>query len=128
VIVLDTHAWLWWIGEEERLSAKARRAIEGASQVGIPSICCFEATYLAYRGRVSLAPDPVEWVLCALQIQKTRLLALTPAVALRAAALPDSFPRDPIDRLITATAIENLAPLVTRDEAIGSSGVLRTIW
>jgi PIN domain nuclease of toxin-antitoxin system len=56
------------------------------------------------------------------------LLPLSAAVATTGASFPDPFPRDPADRIIAATAIVEGVPLVTADEAIRNSGVVKTIW
>lgn len=52
MIVLDTHAWLWWIRGDSRLGAEARRAIADAATVYIPAICCWEVGMLATKGRL----------------------------------------------------------------------------
>jgi PIN domain nuclease of toxin-antitoxin system len=56
------------------------------------------------------------------------LLTLSPAVAVKAASLPASFPGDPADRLIVATALIESAALVTRDGRIQQSGLVPTVW
>jgi len=55
-------------------------------------------------------------------------LPITPAIAALATQFPESYPRDPADRLIGATARAEGLPLVTRDERIRSSPLLKTIW
>jgi PIN domain nuclease of toxin-antitoxin system len=53
---------------------------------------------------------------------------ITPEIAAFAVQLPSSFPKDPADRLIAATAMVEGAPLITADERIRGAKVLRTIW
>jgi PIN domain nuclease of toxin-antitoxin system len=56
------------------------------------------------------------------------LREITPAVAALATQFPAEFPADPADRLIAATAREGGLSLVTKDERIRSSPLIRTIW
>ena len=53
---------------------------------------------------------------------------ITPAIAALSTQFPEDFPKDPADRLIAATARAEGLPLVTKDERIRSSPLLRTIW
>ena len=126
--VLDTHAWIWWVSEPARLGKGARRLLDGAKRVGVPAICCLEIATLAARGRITLDRPPLEWMHEALALPRVELLALTPAAALKAAALPSTFPGDPADRLVVATALLEAAILVTRDHRIRRSGLVETVW
>jgi len=78
--------------------------------------------------RIALDRDPLDWLDLALSDEATMLLPLTPAVAVRAVKFGNRLPRDPADRLIVATAVEHMAPLVTRDGPITASGLVETIW
>lgn len=65
MIVLDTHAWVWWVSDPERLSARAREAVDQAAKEGelyISSISVWEVALLAERGRLRLAMDVSEWI------------------------------------------------------------------
>lgn len=126
--VLDTHAWLWWVGDPVRLGRAGRRAIDQAESIGIPAICCLEVAALAARGRVELDRPVLDWLHAALALPRVALLPLTPAVAVKAANLPASFPGDPADRLIAATAIVESATLVTKDERIRTFTDVSTVW
>ena len=128
MIVLDTHAWIWWVSEPARLGRIARREIDRAGAIGVPAICCLELATLVSRGRISLDRPPLRWMHEALALPRVDLLALTPAVAIKAAELPVSFPGDPADRLIAATAILESALLITRDERLHESAAVRTAW
>jgi PIN domain nuclease of toxin-antitoxin system len=126
--VLDTHAWIWWVSEPARLGKRARRILDGAKRVGVPAICCLEVATLAARGRITLDRPPLEWIHDALAQPRVELLALTPAVAVKAAALPSTFPGDPADRIVVATAMIESAILVTKDDRIRRSGIVETNW
>ena len=128
MIVLDTHAWLWWVNQPSRLGKAARTLLKGARSVGVPAICCLEVATLVRRGRISLDRPVLEWLAAALDQPGVALIPITPAVATTAADLPATFPGDPADRLITATAILESAALVTRDERLRSFPGVRTVW
>ena len=128
MIVLDTHAWIWWTSEPGKLGRVARREIDRAKKIGVPAICCLELATLAARGRISLDRPPLHWMDDALSLPRVDLLPLTPAVAIKAAELPANFPGDPADRLIAATAILESALLITKDERMQKSQAVRTAW
>lgn len=128
MIVLDTHAWLWWVSEPTRLGKNARRVLDSARRIGVPAICCLEVAVLAARQRIQLDRPPLEWLLAALELPRVDLLPLSAAVAVRAAGLPQSFPGDPADRLIVATAAIEQATLVTRDKQISRSTLVPIAW
>lgn len=115
-ILLDTHVVHWWSAEPDRLSAPAAEALEAADVLAIASISWLELAWLARHERI-IVSVPIRTWLQGLAAQ-TRTLASTPAIADTATALPSSFPGDPADRLIFATAIEHGLQLVTKDRAL----------
>jgi PIN domain nuclease of toxin-antitoxin system len=129
VILLDTHAWLWWVTDPDRLSEPARAAIDGALSVGVSTLSAWEIAMLVVRGRISLDRDVEAWVRQAFAQDRVEALAPSAEIAL-AASLLDSreFPGDPIDRLIYATARAANATLITRDEAIREFDPRLTLW
>jgi PIN domain nuclease of toxin-antitoxin system len=129
VIVLDTHAWLWWTAEPERLSAPARAAIEQSSSVGVSTLSAWEVAMLTVRGRITLDREVGLWVRQALADTRVEPLPPSAEVAVAAGLLDaKSFPGDPVDRLIYATAQAARAKLVTRDAAIGAFDPESTVW
>lgn len=115
-VLLDTHVVHWWSIEPARLSHAAADAIANADELAIASVSWYELAWLAQHGRIVMTLPIRSW-LDGLAGQ-LRTLEVTPAVAATAVALPSSFPGDPADRLIYATAIEHGWPLVTRDERL----------
>lgn len=61
MIVLDTHAWLWWVAAPERLSRVARHAIDDEHRIGVCTMSCWEVVMLERRGRLRLDRDPATW-------------------------------------------------------------------
>ncbi|HOI92560.1 MAG TPA: type II toxin-antitoxin system VapC family toxin [Candidatus Rifleibacterium sp.] len=128
MIILDTHAWIWWTTDSSNLSEKASKAIKNASRIGIPAICCWEIAMLAAKKRIGLSMDVQVWIDLALQKNKVQIVPLSPEIAVLSSRLPGEFHGDPADRLIVATSLALKAPLVSKDCKISSCGFVRTIW
>jgi PIN domain nuclease of toxin-antitoxin system len=120
-VLIDTHVVLWWSAEPDRLSKRARAVMEDAEELGVAAITWFELAWLARSDRVTVGLPVRSWL--GRLASQLRTVPITPAIADRALALPSSFPRDPADRLIFATAMEHDLQLVTKDRAIRDSGV-----
>lgn len=128
MIVLDTHAVVWWLAGSPRLSRRALSAIRREDAIAIPAICTWELSLLALRGRVPLS-QTVPAVFAELLGQpRVSLQPLTPEIGYRAAQLSPTQPMDPADQLIAATAITLNAPLVTSDERLHAIPGLRILW
>lgn len=129
MILLDTHIVLWLAFEPDKLSKRAREAIRTARPEGrlaIAGISLVELAWLAEKGRVETTLSVESFVRqCA---AKMTVLPITPEIAARAVSLPDSYPKDPQDRLIGATALVEGIDLVTRDKQIRKSGLISVIW
>lgn len=115
-VLLDTHVVHWWSSEPERVSQPARQALEAADELFIAAVSWYELAWLARQGRIAL-DIPIRSWLENLSAQ-ARTISPSPAIAETAVALPDSFPGDPADRQIYATAIEHGVKLLTKDRAI----------
>lgn len=128
MILLDTHAWLWWVSDPEQLGKKARRAIEGAQKLGVSAISAFEIAALVAKRRISLDRDVLEWIEQSLADPRLELVSISPAISVRATRLGGSFHGDPADRLIVATAITESATLVTKDRQIQEYAAVQCVW
>ncbi len=129
MIVLDTHAWLWWVAAPERLSPVARETLADAPALGVSTISAWELTMLARRGRITLDRDVRDWIRRALGDDRLEAIAPGADVAVAAALLdPEQFPGDPADRFIFATASALHAPLLTRDERMRAFAPEATLW
>ena len=128
MIVLDTHVWLWWLSEPSLLSKNASREIEKADRIGICSISCFEVAIAVAKGRISIDRGILDWLETALAQPRVELLQITPRIAARASQLGTAFHGDPADRLITATAMMESVPLVTKDARIRKYPGVPSIW
>ena len=128
-ILVDTHVLQWWSAEPGRLSGTASTALDDADELAVAAITWFELAWLARHGRISVSLPIGTWL--GALARSVRTAALTPAVAATAVALPRTFPGDPADRLIYATAIEHGWQLVTKDTRLRrhrTSPSAATIW
>jgi PIN domain nuclease of toxin-antitoxin system len=94
----------------------------------ISAISCWEVGMLVEKGRLRLRGDTRLAIQQALQVPGLRVAAVTETIATEAGLLGRTFHGDPADRLIVATAVELGAPIVTKDERICASDVVRTLW
>lgn len=115
-VLLDSHVIHWWSAEPEWISSAATEALGEADELAVAAISWLELACLAKHERIVVAIPIRSWLEhLAAQI---RTLPLTPAIADTAVALPSSFPGDPADRLIYATAIEHGLRLITQDRRL----------
>ena len=127
MIVLDTHAWIWWTSSPAALSKRARAAIDAGGDLIIPAISCWEVAMLVAKKRLELDRDVLVWLRQALAQPRIELAPLLPEIAARSAALGE-FHGDPADRLIVATAIHHRAMLVSKDERVRATDLVDVVW
>ncbi len=132
MILLDTHALIWWAnGDHQQLSVNAASAITAelaGGEIGLSSITAWEIAMLVARGRVALAMDVTAWLALIESIEGIKFIPVDNEIAVKAVELPGEFHKDPADRLIIATARKLGVPLVTADEKIRAYPHIRTIW
>ena len=129
MIVVDTHAWLWWMAAPAKLSRRARQLIDDADAIGVCTISCWELAMLAERSKIVLDRDVRIWVGQALNQEHVEPLVLTPEIAVSAALLDrDGFPGDPADRIIYASVLSREAQLVSKDVALRDFDRRRVVW
>ena len=130
MILVDTHVVVWLAFAQDRISRKAKTAIDAARKdadgLAISDITLFELATLTSKGRIRLDISLESF----LQEVESRfvVLPITGRVCARAIGLPPSYPKDPADPIIGATALVEGLSLLTADREIHKSKVLRTIW
>ena len=125
MVVLDTHALVWWAGDPGRLSAKAAAAIAKADRVGLPAIVFWEMVLLVRKGRLDLGMSAEDWAEKIQMIPRVAALPLTPEVAVLADSL--RMHSDPADRFVVATAMHHRIPLITKDRLLRRLKIVKTI-
>ena len=128
--LLDTHVLIWWLSDRTQLSPGQREVIESATPdvpVSVSDISLWEVAMLASLGRIRLALPLREWLDKAVAPPLVRRQGISPAVATEVAALPDSFHRDPADRILVATARVLGATLLTNDRRIVDASLTPTL-
>jgi len=130
VILVDTHVVVWLAFDQNRLSKKARAAIDDARTkedgLAISDITLLELATLASRGRVRIDIGLESF----LQEVETRfvVLPISSRACARAVGLPPTYPKDPVDRIIAATALVEGLSLISADREIQRSKAVHTIW
>ena len=128
--LLDTHVLVWWLDDRRRLSA-AQRDVAASADAGSPllvsDISLWEVATLHSLGRIRLTIPLREWLEKATAPPLVRRQGISPAIAEAVTALPDSFHRDPADRILVATARVLGATLLTRDRRIIDAGLVDVV-
>lgn len=125
--LLDTHAFLWAAVDEDKLSAKASKAISTTAydRLCICDVTLQEIGLLLHSGRISFDGSPRKVLSSLLNYVTVLPITLEIAIAAPALALPHG---DQFDRIITATARIHQLTLVTKDANITDASVVSTLW
>ena len=129
MILVDTHVVVWLAFEPSAFSKKARAAIDDARTkdgLAISSITLWELAMLASRGRIRLDIS-LESFLQEVE-RHFVVLPISSRACARVVGLPPTYPKDPVDRIIAATALVEGLAVVTADREIRHSKVVPTIW
>lgn len=125
--LLDTHAWLWWLTDDEKLSPRARELIGNeASELLVSAASLWEVATKHRLGKLGLAAEAVDRLPSLLLEEGFAPLPITWAHALRAGQYRQPH-RDPFDRMLAAQAELERIPLVSCDAALAQFGVT-LVW
>lgn len=133
MIVLDTHALLWWVNGDSQLSNNALASIEhelrlDSGEILVSAITAWEIALLVDKGRITLTMGVDDWLATVEEIKGVRFAPVDVATAVESTRLPGEFHKDPADRMIVALARRFNAALVTADEKITNYRHVRTTW
>ena len=129
--LLDTHVWIWWNIQPQKLSRKILALIKKKDRYDellLSAISPWEFSKLLEKGRIGISCDPESWINLALDMPKLRLVPLFPVLAYRSTTLPQPFHGDPADQIIVATAREENATILTKDKIIREYKHVRSLW
>lgn len=126
-VLLDTHAFLWWIAGDDRLSDRASQTIaDSRNEIFVSAASIWEIAIKARLGRLSIPGDPGRFIDGQIVENSFRGLPIVAGHALRLWDLPDHH-QDPFDRMLIAQAqVEGLA-LVSRDALVAQYDV-EVVW
>ncbi|GJD63058.1 type II toxin-antitoxin system VapC family toxin [Methylobacterium frigidaeris] len=124
-VLLDTHAWVWRLSKDDRLSSRAAAAITAADQVFVSPVSFFE---IAQKVRIGKWPEMESHAarLAGLPSQQGGLVIARDPEMCIAAGLIEWIHRDPFDRLLAATAQHHRLPLVSADAIF--DGIVTRVW
>ena len=129
-LLLDTHAWYWWINSPEKLARSQRAAIErtlksSESVLLVSIISCWELALLSQQGRIRFDRPMEQWLQEAGTVQGVEVVPLTLPIITTAARFARL--RDPADRLIVATAQHHGVRLITNDARIEAANLVTVV-
>ena len=126
--LLDTHAFLWWVGDHPGLSRTASRAIAEGLEVRVSSASIWEIAIKARLGRLQIEDDFGRYIRTHIAVNRFRVLPVELEHTLAVHDLPGHPEhRDPFDRLLAAQSLAEKLPLVSRDRVFDDYGVER-LW
>jgi PIN domain nuclease of toxin-antitoxin system len=114
MLILDTHALYWWVNRTpDKLEQRQIDAIETADALAISAMTCWEIAWLVKHGRIILKLPVSDW-LDQIEANGVAIIPVSRAIAERAVTLHEHH-KDPVDRIIIATAVEHQAQLLSVD-------------
>ena len=129
--LLDTHAWIWWVTEDRRLSRRAKTAISAAlaeHNLWISLISVWEVAKKIEKQQFVLDRPAEQWLDDALAIPALGVWEITRPILIQSCALPGPFHGDPADQILVATARHHGAVVVTKDERIRGYAHVQSLW
>ena len=126
-VLLDTHTFLWWITDDNRLSSSAREIItSGDNELFLSAATGWEIAIKAQLGRIKLPKEPNSFIAEQLRLNSIQSLPIHMSHALHVYSLPNHH-RDPFDRMIIAQAQLEDLPILTMDSQIAKYKV-KVFW
>ena len=114
-VLLDTHAFLWWITDDPKLSLRAGEIIKNMdNEVFVSAASGWELVIKTQLGRLKISENPVDFIWEQIQLNAFQSLAIRMKHALQIFSLPDHH-KDPFDRLLVAQAQLEEMPILTAD-------------
>lgn len=130
-IVLDTHAWIWWVTNDSRLSKRARARIATAADqddLALSMISIWELSKKVEKGQLVLDRDLDSWLDLATTGKPLHLIELTRPILIDSCRLPKPFHGDPADQIIVATTRSQAGLVITKDKKIRAYAHVQSFW
>ncbi len=130
MVVVDTNALIFDALQPKRLTPRALRAIDAASENGeiaCSDISLWEIAMLVAKKRLDPGVELTQFLHDMIQARALRVLPITPEIAALSRSRHFSH-GDPADRIISATALYHHAKLVSADAWLRKLQVLEVVW
>jgi PIN domain nuclease of toxin-antitoxin system len=126
-VILDTHAFLWWIADSDRLSRRAREILgESGNTLFLSAASAWEIVLKQQIGKLKLPQPAGKYIPSQLAMNRIDTLPISLSHTLRLADLPLHH-RDPFDRILIAQSIVERMPIVTADPLFAHYSA-KTLW
>jgi len=126
-VLLDTHAFLWLVTDDPKLSERAKSIfLDSGNEMLCSAVIGFEISVKFSLGKLQLVEPPREFIDKRMRNNALTELPVTLAHTYRVAHLPFHH-RDPFDRLLVAQALEEDVALLSADQILSQYGI-RRIW
>jgi PIN domain nuclease of toxin-antitoxin system len=128
---LDTHAWIWWVTRDRRLSPRALAAIRDAARhdgAWLCAISIWEVAKKVEKGQLVFDRPLRAWLESALSADGLFIAELTNEIILESCELPKPFHGDPADQMIVATVRHHHGRLITKDQVLHGYSHVQCYW
>jgi PIN domain nuclease of toxin-antitoxin system len=127
-ILLDTHAFLWLVMDDPKLSSTAKNIfLDNANEILLSAVSGFEIAVKYSLGKLELSEEPKSFVENRVQANALTILPVKMQHTLKLAELPFHH-RDPFDRLLIAQALVENVPILSKDAIFSNYQELNCIW
>ena len=119
------------LSKSEFLYIKAKQEIDKAKnkrEILVSSISVWEICLLVTKKRLKLTMDVETWIEKVEELSVVKFVPIDNKIAIKSTQLLDPFHKDPADRIIVASALENGATLITSDKKILEYPFVKTLW
>jgi PIN domain nuclease of toxin-antitoxin system len=126
--LIDTHIWIWWLEGSDDLRRIDREALDALGEGDRPKlsvISLWEVSLLVAKRRYVPGKNFEEWLRFAAGPATVSLVQIDAAIAKELLEIPRRFHADPADRILVATARVLVVPLLTYDDRIRKSGLVK---
>nr|WP_295932844.1 type II toxin-antitoxin system VapC family toxin [uncultured Dyadobacter sp.] len=128
-ILLDTHTLIWFLEDNPKLSRKAKSLIEDlTNEVFVHAVSWFEISIKTKIGKLTL-PDPIEVIYTESTKNQIETIEIKPSQLAAYHNLPIfEAHRDPFDRLIIATALNEQMNIISNDPKFSLYPAATVLW
>lgn len=125
--LLDTHVFIWWILDDERLPFRVRDLLaDEKNELFLSSASCWEMMIKSKIGRLQFPESPEKFIPDQMNLNKISGLPVQIAHSLHIYTLPEHH-KDPFDRMLIAQAQVERMPIITNDSLLASYDV-KILW